>query len=143
MPSRPCRSLDNKSARCSPSKTAYEENPSNKSFKTSETGGRVFQSVKRQREYQGYRPSTPEPESSGSSLPILIGAAMIAAAILLSTLINALGSRYVGIESPTEETAWLVDRLTGSIYRCQATERGRASCDATVATGSIAERAKH
>jgi len=70
-------------------------------------------------------------------MPILIGAAMIAAAILLSTLINALGSRYVGVESPTEETAWLVDRLTGSVYRCQATERGRASCDATVATGSI------
>jgi hypothetical protein len=115
----------------------------NKSFQTSETGGAVFQSVKRQREYQGYRPSTPEPESSGSSMPILIGAAMIAAAILLSTLINALGSRYVGVESPTEETAWLVDRLTGSVYRCQAMERGRASCDATVATGSIAERAKH
>lgn len=75
-------------------------------------------------------------------MPILIGAGMIAVAILLSTLINALGSRYVGIESPTEETAWLVDRLTGSIYRCQATERGRASCDPTVATGSIAERAK-
>jgi hypothetical protein len=75
-------------------------------------------------------------------MPILIGAAMIAAAILLSTLINALGSRYVGLESPTEETAWLVDRLTGSIYRCQATERGRASCDPTVATGSIGERAK-
>ena len=103
----------------------------------------MFQSVKRQREYQGYRPSTPEMESSGSSMPILIGAAMIAAAILLSTLINALGTRYVGVESPSEETAWLVDRLTGSVYRCQASERGRASCDATVATGSIAERAKH
>ena len=47
-------------------------------------------------------------------MPILIGAGMIAAAILLSTLINALGSRYVGVESPTEESAWLVDRLTGS-----------------------------
>jgi len=76
-------------------------------------------------------------------MPILIGAGMIAAAILLSTLVNALGSRYVGVESPTEETAWLVDRLTGNVYRCQASERGKASCDATVATGSIAERAKH
>ena len=102
----------------------------------------MFQSVKRQREYQGYRPSNPEPERFGGSMPILIGAAMIAAAILLSTLINALGSRYVGVESPVEETAWLVDRLTGSVYRCQATEPGRASCDATVATGSIVERAK-
>ena len=75
-------------------------------------------------------------------MPILIGAAMIAAAILLSTLINALGSRYVGIDSPTEENAWLVDRLTGSVYRCQAPERGRASCEASITTGSIAERAK-
>jgi hypothetical protein len=75
-------------------------------------------------------------------MPILIGAGMIAAAILLSTLINALGSRYVGVESPTEESAWLVDRLTGSVYRCQAPERGRASCEASITTGSIAERAK-
>jgi hypothetical protein len=75
-------------------------------------------------------------------MPILIGAGMVAAAVLLSTLVNALGSRYVGIESPTEETAWLVDRLTGSVYKCQASERGRASCEASIATGSIAERAK-
>jgi hypothetical protein len=102
----------------------------------------VFQSVKRQREYQGYRPNAPEPASSGSSMPILIGAGMIAAAILLSTLVNALGGRYVGVESPTEETAWLVDRLTGSVYKCQASERGRASCEASIATGSIAEHAK-
>ena len=53
-------------------------------------------------------------------MPILIGAAMIAAAILLSTLVNSLGSRYVGFESPTEESAWLVDRLTGTVYKCQA-----------------------
>ena len=80
------------------------------------------------------------PDGSGHSMPILIGAAMIAVAILLSTLISALGSRYVGFEGPTEETAWLVDRLTGSVYRCQAPERGKASCEAEVATGSIADR---
>jgi hypothetical protein len=70
-------------------------------------------------------------------MPVLIGAAMIAAAILLSTLITALGSRYVGMESPTEESAWLIDRLTGHVYRCQAPVRGRASCEAEIATGSI------
>ncbi len=70
-------------------------------------------------------------------MPVLIGAAMIAAAILLSTLITALGSRYVGMESPTEESAWLIDRLTGHVYRCQAPVRGRASCDAEIATGTI------
>jgi hypothetical protein len=69
-------------------------------------------------------------------MPVLIGAAMIAAAILLSTLITALSSRYVGMEGPTEESAWLIDRLTGSVYRCQAPERGQASCEAEVATGS-------
>jgi hypothetical protein len=39
----------------------------------------VFQSVKRQREYLGYRSGTPELTGPESSLPILIGAAMIAA----------------------------------------------------------------
>jgi hypothetical protein len=75
-------------------------------------------------------------------MPVLIGAAMIAAAILLSTLITALGSRYVGMESPTEESAWLIDRLTGHVYRCQAPARGKASCDAEIATGTIGERPK-
>lgn len=75
-------------------------------------------------------------------MPVLIGAAMIAAAILLSTLITALGTRYVGMEGPTEESAWLIDRLTGNVYRCQATERGRASCDTDIATGAIGEKPK-
>lgn len=75
-------------------------------------------------------------------MPVLIGAAMIAAAILLSTLITALGSRYVAVESPSEESAWLVDRLTGNVYRCQAAERGKASCDPDIATGTIASRPK-
>ena len=101
----------------------------------------MFQSVKRQYEY-GYRAGRPDQTGSTSSMPVLIGAAMIAAAILLSTLITALGSRYVGMESPTEESAWLIDRLTGHVYRCQAPARGRASCDADIATGTIGERPK-
>lgn len=75
-------------------------------------------------------------------MPILVGAAMIAAAILLSTLLSALGTRYVGIEGPTEDSAWLVDRLTGNIYKCEATRRGRAMCDQEIATGSLAARSK-
>ena len=143
MPSRQCRSVDNKSARCGPSKTAQENSrKKSKNVQASEAGGRVFQSVKRQREYQGYRSGTPELTGSASSLPILIGAAMIAAAILLSTFVNALGSRYIGFEGPTEESAWLVDRLTGSLYRCRAPERGKASCDSDIATGSVPERPK-
>ena len=70
-------------------------------------------------------------------MPILIGAATIAAAILLSTLISALGGRYVGFEGPTEESAWLVDRLTGSVYRCRAPDHGKASCESNIATGSV------
>jgi hypothetical protein len=113
-----------------------------KSFGVTKRAGRVLQSVKRQREYLGYRTSAPEVASSGSSMPTLIGAAMIAAAILLSTLISALGGRYVGFESPTEESAWLVDRLTGSVYKCYAPERGPASCEAEIATGSVGEQPK-
>jgi hypothetical protein len=107
-----------------------------------EWAGHVLQSVKRQREYQGYRGGAPEAAHSGSNMPVLIGAAMIAGAILLSTLINAIGGRYVGFESPTEESAWLVDRLTGTVYKCQAPDRGRASCEAEIATGSVGERQK-
>jgi hypothetical protein len=72
----------------------------------------------------------------------LIGSAIIAAAILLSTLVTAVGTRFVGIESPSDDNVWLIDRLTGSVYRCRAPERGKASCDPEVATGSIGELPK-
>jgi hypothetical protein len=103
--------------------------------------GAVFHPVRKRNEYLGYRAGVPGTGST-SSMPVLIGAVLIAVAILLSTLITALGTRYVGIEGPTEESAWLVDRLTGSVYRCQAPERGKALCDVETATGSIAGRPK-
>ena len=99
----------------------------------------MIPSVKRQNEYQGYRTGTPDRTTSINSMPILIGAAMIAAAILLSTLVTALGTRYFGFEGPTEDSAWLIDRLTGHVYRCEAPARGPAACDADIATGSIAK----
>jgi hypothetical protein len=61
---------------------------------------------------------------------------------LLSTLITAVGTRFVGLESPADDNIWLIDRLTGSVYRCKAPERGRAACEAEVATGNIHDRAK-
>jgi hypothetical protein len=76
-------------------------------------------------------------------VPILIGAGLIAASILLSTLITAVGTRFVGMESVTDDNVWLIDRLTGSVYRCQASERGRASCDPEVATGSVGNGESH
>jgi hypothetical protein len=76
-------------------------------------------------------------------MPILVGAGIIASAILLSTLINVVSTRFVGMDSPSEETVWLIDRLTGKVYRCEAAERGKASCDAETATGSVGDRAKH
>jgi hypothetical protein len=115
----------------------------NRKSEESEAGLALFQSPKRPIEYQGYRAVTPDRAPLGNSMPILIGAAMIAAAILLSTLITAMGTRFVGMESPTEEIVWLVDRLTGSVYKCQAPERGKASCEAEIATGAIGERSKH
>ena len=75
-------------------------------------------------------------------MAILIGAAMIAAAVLLSTLVTAVGTRFVGMESSNEENMWLIDRLTGNVYKCQAAERGKATCDPEVATGSVGERPK-
>ncbi len=78
----------------------------------------MLPSAKRQYESQGYRAGRPDQTGSTSSMPVLIGAAMIAAAILLSTLITALGSRNVGMETPSEERAWLIDRLKGHVYLC-------------------------
>jgi hypothetical protein len=100
----------------------------------------LFQSPKRQNEYQGYRAVITD--RPGSSIPILIGAVIIAAAILLSTLVTAVGTRFVGLEGPTDENMWLIDRLTGNVYKCQAADRGKASCEPETATGSIGERGK-
>jgi hypothetical protein len=96
----------------------------------------VFQSPKRQNEFKNYRAVTPE--RSGNAMPIL-GAVIIAAAILLSTLITAVGSRFAGMETPNEENMWLIDRLTGNVYKCQASARGKAACEPEIATGSIGE----
>jgi len=110
-----------------------------RSVTESETG-RVFRSAHRQRERQEYRKA--KPEGSEYTLPILIGAGMIAAAILLSTLLTAVGSRFAGMESPSEESMWLIDRLTGQVYRCQAPDRGRAACEPETATGSLGGRSR-
>jgi hypothetical protein len=75
-------------------------------------------------------------------MPILIGAAIIGAAILLSTLITTVGTRFMAMDSPNDDNVWLVDRLTGSVYKCQASERGKASCEPDIATGSVGERGK-
>jgi hypothetical protein len=75
-------------------------------------------------------------------MPMLIGAAIIAAAILLSTLITTVGTRFMAMDSPNDDNVWLVDRLTGSVYKCQASERGKASCEPDIATGSVGERGK-
>jgi hypothetical protein len=101
----------------------------------------VIPFIKRPNDYQSHR-SGSDRTIYISSMPTLVGAAMIAAAILLSTLITALGSRYVGMEGATEDSAWLIDRLTGRVYRCEAPARGRASCNAEMATGSVPDRPK-
>ena len=78
----------------------------------------------------------------GTAVSVLIGAAIIATAILLSTLITAVGTRFIGMEGSLDDNIWLIDRLTGSVYKCKAPERGKAVCDPEVATGSIANPAR-
>jgi hypothetical protein len=78
----------------------------------------------------------------GTPVSVLIGSAIIATAILLSTLITAVGTRFIGMESPLDDNVWLIDRLTGSVYRCKAPERGKATCDAEMATGGLGDHAK-
>ena len=43
--------------------------------------------------------------ATGTAMPTLIGAAMIAAAILLSTFVGAVGNRYEGLEGRNEDSA--------------------------------------
>jgi hypothetical protein len=142
MPTSERRSVNNKSARWTP-KTAAATNKkqSEQEKRPTVRAGAVNLSIKRPTDYQSYR-SGNDRAIYISSMPTLVGAAMIAAAILLATFITALGNRYIGIEGPTEDSAWLIDRLTGSVYRCEAPARGKASCNAELATGSIAERPK-
>ena len=82
------------------------------------------------------------PRQTGSSAAVLIGSAIIATAILLSTLVTAVGTRFIGMENGLEDNVWLIDRLTGSVYRCKAPDRGKAVCDAEMATGSVGDRRK-
>ena len=82
------------------------------------------------------------PGQVGTPVSVLIGAVIIAVAILLSTLITAVGTRFIGMESGLEDNVWLIDRLTGNVYRCKAPERGKAACDAEIATGSVGDRVK-
>jgi hypothetical protein len=82
------------------------------------------------------------PDRSGFSAPILLGAIIIAAAILLSTLVTSVTTRFLAMDSPNDDNVWLIDRLTGAVYKCQATERGKASCEPDIATGSVGERGK-
>ena len=117
-------------------------NKANKKSQEKGEAGAVIPSAKRQNEYQPYRSGPPERSITISSMPVLVAAAMIAAAILLSTLLSAIGTRYIGIEGPNEESTWLVDRLTGRVYRCEAAQRGKAACDLEIPTGSIPERPK-
>ena len=96
----------------------------------------MFHSSKGRSDYQGYRAAA-APDRSANTLPTLVGAGMIAASILLATLVHALGTRYSGIEGQTEQNVWLIDRLTGNVYKCQAIEHGKAACDGETLTGSI------
>jgi len=67
---------------------------------------------------------------------------MIAAAILLSALVTTVGTRFMAMESPNDDNVWLIDRLTGRVFKCQAAERGKASCEPDIATGSVGEAPK-
>src|ERR1700682_4800509 len=95
---------------------AYLRAPLGNKSKRQLSNRALFQSPKRPSDYQGYRPVTPD--RSG-----------VSAAILLSTLFTAVSSRFIAMDSPNDDNVWLIDRLTGSVYKCQASERGKAACE--------------
>jgi hypothetical protein len=81
-------------------------------------------------------------ESSYPRFPSIIGALIIAASILLSTLMFAAGTRFAVVETSNEDVAWLIDRLSGTLYKCRAVDQGKASCEAETAAGSIGQKVK-
>ncbi len=93
----------------------------------------MFDQRRRPSENQRIRDS----ENSYPRFPSIIGALIIAASILLSTLMFAAGTRFTVVETPNEDVAWLVDRLSGNLYKCRAAEQGKASCEAEISTGTI------
>ena len=98
----------------------------------------VFDQQRRRNENQRSRDS----ESSYPRFPSIVGALIIAASILLSALMFAAGTRFTVVETSNEDVAWLVDRLSGNLYKCRAAEQGKATCEAETATGSIGGKAK-
>jgi hypothetical protein len=51
----------------------------------------------------------------------------------------AAGTRFIAVETSNEEVAWLVDRLSGNLYKCRAAAQGKASCEAEISTGTISK----
>ena len=98
----------------------------------------MFDQQRRRNENQRNRDS----ESSYPRFPSIVGALIIAASILLSALMFAAGTRFTVVETSNEDVAWLVDRLSGNLYKCRAAEQGKATCEAETATGSIGGKAK-
>jgi hypothetical protein len=53
------------------------------------------------------------------SSQLIVGAALIAGAILLSGLVNAIGGRYSAISGGQATIPlWVLDRFTGDVYSC-------------------------
>src|SRR5260221_2970864 len=105
-PSQRRRSANIKSARCLSNSTTRNKSKRQLSNRA------LFQSPKRPSDYQGYRPVTPD--RSGVSAPILLGAIIIAAAILLSTLVTAASSRVIALDSPNDDNGLRIGPRNGS-----------------------------
>lgn len=62
---------------------------------------------------------------------VFIGLSILIAAVVLSV-----SSRYSAFEAQADESAWVLDRMTGNIYKCRAADYGKASCEPQ-STGSV------
>ena len=100
----------------------------------------LFQSPKRQNEYQGYRAVITDRPGKLDSDPDRRGHHR--GGDFAVDAGHGRRHRFVGMEGPTDENMWLIDRLTGNVYKCQAADRGKASCEPDTATGSIGGQPK-
>lgn len=77
--------------------------------------------------------------SFDSSFSLFIGASIIAATILLASLMSVVGTQHIAAKNSNKEVAWLVNRLTGKVSKCRTFERGKAWCETEISNATISE----
>ena len=75
-------------------------------------------------------------DSPRDFIATIIAGSFVGLSILLAAVFLSVSARYSAFESQADESAWVLDRMTGNIYKCRSADYGKASCETTV-TGTV------